>query len=281
MADTFIITGAFFRTNEKLDIEERVVATMHEIGLSITLTTVTTMIAFLLSSLSSIRAIRWLGCYAFLTIFIDAIYQVTFYIALLVLDERRIKANRRDVCFCVVVSDEKDNPNEDTDATNKQQQSNRSICSTSSNDEGSESDVVPQPTRIQSVDDGKVANSGSEFKEPIICRDSTTATMDESEVEHLAPACERVQEETRLSSLPENSDEVCNESTYFADKIMTWYARRVVPNRCFQLVVCVAFVGYFILCCYRASLLRQEFKTQDYVVSFQNDAFCPPWLFVR
>ena len=78
--DTFIITGAFFRTGENntsQSIEERVSSTMKDIGLSITLTTLTTMAAFLLSSLSSIRAIRWLGWYAFATIFIDFVYQVS------------------------------------------------------------------------------------------------------------------------------------------------------------------------------------------------------------
>lgn len=76
---------------------------MKEIGLSITLTTLTTTIAFLLCSMSTIRAIRWVGWYAFLTIMVDALYQVTFYVALLVLDERRIQDNRRDVCFWIVV----------------------------------------------------------------------------------------------------------------------------------------------------------------------------------
>ena len=38
--------------------------------------------------------------YAFPTILIDFFYQVTFFIALIVLDERRIKDNRRDCCFC-------------------------------------------------------------------------------------------------------------------------------------------------------------------------------------
>jgi Patched family len=38
--------------------------------------------------------------YAFPTILIDFIYQVTLFIAILVLDERRIKNQREDICIC-------------------------------------------------------------------------------------------------------------------------------------------------------------------------------------
>lgn len=37
------------------------------------------------------------------TIFIDFIFQITFFVAVLVIDESRIQANRRDCCVCVVV----------------------------------------------------------------------------------------------------------------------------------------------------------------------------------
>ena len=57
-------------------------------------------IAFCFGLTSSIPAVRYLVCYAFPTIVIDFIFQVTFFISLIVLDERRIKDNRRDCCFC-------------------------------------------------------------------------------------------------------------------------------------------------------------------------------------
>ena len=168
--------------------------------MSITLTTVTTMVAFLLSSFSSIRAIRWLGCYALFTIFIDAVYQVTFYIALLVLDERRIKANRRDVCFWIVVRTEESPANSDN---NKDASHNHSVSSTSSNDEkshNSNSEVEIQPVRNQSGGQDKAAN-GAEPKDPSECRHVTTATMDESEVVQLALDCGMEEDTSRREKL--------------------------------------------------------------------------------
>ena len=206
--------------------------------MSITLTTVTTMVAFLLSSFSSIRAIRWLGCYALFTIFVDAVYQVTFYIALLVLDERRIKANRRDVCFWIVVRTEESPANSDN---NKDASHNHSVSSTSSNDEkshNSNSEVEIQPVRNQSGGQDKAAN-GAEPKDPSECRHVTTATMDESEVVQLALDCGMEEDTSRREA---GAEETHMDTHNFADRFMTWYARRVVPNRGFQLVVCMVFL---------------------------------------
>ena len=44
--DTFIITSAFSRTRQGKSIEERIRDTMEDVGLSITVTTVTTAFAF-------------------------------------------------------------------------------------------------------------------------------------------------------------------------------------------------------------------------------------------
>lgn len=98
--DTFIITGSYLRTDVKLDIEERIRITMEEVGTSITVTTVTTMVAFILGLTSSVPAIYWLCLYAFPTIFIDYIYQITFFVAIMVLDEKRIQAEREDIFVC-------------------------------------------------------------------------------------------------------------------------------------------------------------------------------------
>jgi hypothetical protein len=98
--DTFIIVASFLRTDRKKGIEERIFDAMHESGLSITLTTVTTILAFGLGSFSSIPAVHGVCLYALATIAIDFIYQITFFIALLVLDERRIVQNRSALCVC-------------------------------------------------------------------------------------------------------------------------------------------------------------------------------------
>ena len=95
--------GEFRRTDPRKDIVERISETMEVVGLSIFVTTLTTMVAFGLGSMSAVPAIRWLCFYALPTIFIDFIYQITFFIALLVLDERRLQDKRRDCLFCLTM----------------------------------------------------------------------------------------------------------------------------------------------------------------------------------
>ena len=58
--DTFIITGAYFRIDTELDPIERIRITMEEVAQSITLTTITTVFAFLLRLLSSLPGVQWL-----------------------------------------------------------------------------------------------------------------------------------------------------------------------------------------------------------------------------
>jgi Niemann-Pick C1 protein len=78
--DTFIITGAYFRTDHEKEPVERIREAMQEIGFSISVTTMTTVVAFILGCISSIPAIRWLNFYAIPTILMDFVFQLTFFI---------------------------------------------------------------------------------------------------------------------------------------------------------------------------------------------------------
>ena len=98
--DTFIVMGAYTRTDPSLDITERIHETVEEVGTSITLTTLTSTLAFGLGCLASIPAIYWLCLYAIPIIVFVYLYQITFFIAAVVLDERRVQADRRDKCNC-------------------------------------------------------------------------------------------------------------------------------------------------------------------------------------
>lgn len=98
--DAYILVGAYHRTDKADPVDLRIKHTIEDVGLSITLTTLTSTLAFTLGSTSSIPTIYWLCYYAIAAIDIIFIYQLTFFIACLVLDERRIAANRRDCCFC-------------------------------------------------------------------------------------------------------------------------------------------------------------------------------------
>jgi hypothetical protein len=97
--DAFIIAGAFDRTDPRKDCVDRIYQTFEDVGVSVTLTSITSATAFGLGCISSIPAVYWLCLYAFPTILIDFIYQVTFFVALIAIDERRVRDNRRDCCF--------------------------------------------------------------------------------------------------------------------------------------------------------------------------------------
>jgi len=99
---------AYARTNQEVETTERIRKTIQEVGVSITVTSVTSTLAFGLGCLSSIPAVFWLCLYAFPTIIFIYFYQLSFFVACIVLDERRIQSNRRDCCFCITVDPEQD-----------------------------------------------------------------------------------------------------------------------------------------------------------------------------
>lgn len=115
--DAFIIAGSYSRTDGTKDPVERIDDTINDVGGTILLTTLTSSSAFALGLVSSIPAVQWLVTYAFPTILIDFVYQITFFVALIVMDEHRIEANRCDCLFCIKVrtnqSDEESGSNED------------------------------------------------------------------------------------------------------------------------------------------------------------------------
>lgn len=80
---------------------ERIADMIDDVGLSITMTSLTSTMAFGLGCLSTIPAIFWLCLYGFPTVIIVYLYQITFFVACMVLDERRIEANKRDCCCCL------------------------------------------------------------------------------------------------------------------------------------------------------------------------------------
>ena len=78
------------RQREEERVVQRIHDTLQEVGLSISLTTMTTTFAFILGCISSIPGIRWLCLYASATIVFDFVFQITLFVALMVLDERRV-----------------------------------------------------------------------------------------------------------------------------------------------------------------------------------------------
>ena len=101
--DAFIVMGSYSRTDQSKDPVERIEDTINDIGLSITLTTLTSATAFALGCMSTIPAVFWLCQYCVPTICFVFFYQLTFFVGCIVLDERRIAANKADICCCIQV----------------------------------------------------------------------------------------------------------------------------------------------------------------------------------
>lgn len=109
--------GAYGRTDPTLDVFERIYETVEEVGTSITLTTLTSTLAFGLGCLASVPAVYWLCLYAVPTVAFVYAYQLTFFVAAITLDEKRVAENRKDA---FMVCRQKVEPNSETEATANQ-----------------------------------------------------------------------------------------------------------------------------------------------------------------
>jgi len=102
--DTFVIVGEYNRTHADSDVLHRIRETMEEVAVSIITTTLTTTISFIFGGFTcSLPAIRYLCFWAAPMIMIDFFYQITMFVALVVLDEGRITQNRSDCIVCCIV----------------------------------------------------------------------------------------------------------------------------------------------------------------------------------
>lgn len=106
--DAFVIVNAFNRerkvprsTESNSDIAIRAGRSLARAGASITVTSFTDLVAFSISSSSSLPALASFCGYAAVAIFFLWFFASTFFTATLVLDERRQRDNRRE-CLCCV-----------------------------------------------------------------------------------------------------------------------------------------------------------------------------------
>ena len=98
--DMFVIVNAYDNEVSR-DPVERMGQSLRSSGMSITVTSLTDVVAFLIGSSTSLPALRNFCFYAALGIFFDYVYQVTFFTAFLTLDERRKANNKGDCFFCL------------------------------------------------------------------------------------------------------------------------------------------------------------------------------------
>jgi len=83
------------------DVADKISAAMRHAGVSILVTTVTDVCAFLVGASTILPALRSFCIYAGIGILAVFIYTITFFVALLTLDAKRQKS-RRDACLCCI-----------------------------------------------------------------------------------------------------------------------------------------------------------------------------------
>ena len=220
------VTGEYFRTNPKEHPVKRIEQTMDEVGVSITMTSVTTMFAFALGSFSSIPGVRWLCSYAFAAIAADYFFQITYFVALLVLDERRVQAHQQNCCFWRPVPRDEDSLEDDED-------------------------------NIMDSDDYNDEHDDSSSEGSVIMTDSMMADEEDDDV---PPTSRR--RKTRRRHRPRyrrgrrNKPAVPEE--HFSERFMIWYSKQLLRPISKALVL-FAFSCYFGFCLYRATLLTRKY----------------------
>jgi predicted RND superfamily exporter protein len=103
--DMFILTNEVEATPPHWPNRRRMAVGVARAGASITLTSVTNVLAFLFSALTSLPAIQSFAIHAAVAVLLDFIFQLTFFTGALSYDLRRTKGGRLDCVPCVYVKD--------------------------------------------------------------------------------------------------------------------------------------------------------------------------------
>lgn len=92
--DMFILISSWRKTSLKNSVEERMEDTLADAGVSITITSLTDFLAFLVGSISPLPAIKVFCLYAGVAVLFDLFYQITLFGSFIVISGRREAANR-------------------------------------------------------------------------------------------------------------------------------------------------------------------------------------------
>ncbi|KDR12704.1 protein patched homolog 3-like [Zootermopsis nevadensis] len=111
--DLFVIVTCWKNLNvgnNLVSLPEKMGQTMRRAGVSITITTLTDVAAFLVGALTILPSLQSFCLYAAAGLLMTYIFQTSFFVACFVLDERRIKKNRNCALICYKHRDYKPNP---------------------------------------------------------------------------------------------------------------------------------------------------------------------------
>ncbi len=103
--DMFIIVDEFDRQSKQYEPKRRVAYSLSKVGATIAMTTITDIIAFLVSATSEFPAVRYFCIYTAICITLEFLLQITLFVAFLTFDAMRIKSNRCDAFPLRIVAD--------------------------------------------------------------------------------------------------------------------------------------------------------------------------------
>jgi Niemann-Pick C1 protein len=86
------------------DIESQIGRIVGRVGPAMLLTSVSESIAFFLGALTPMPAVRLFSLYAAVSVLIDFLLQITIFISLITLDQKRTNKNRFDLFYCLKIS---------------------------------------------------------------------------------------------------------------------------------------------------------------------------------
>lgn len=101
--DTFIMLGAWRRTNPHSSVETRMGEMFKEAAVSITITSCTDFIAFCAGAISPLPAVRTFCLYTGVAVIWDFFYQITFFACIMVFTGHREASNRHCYFCCKVL----------------------------------------------------------------------------------------------------------------------------------------------------------------------------------
>lgn len=102
--DMFVMKACWDQLTEsdkQLPLPKQVGLMLQHAGVSIVITSFTDIVAFLVGSITILPSLQSFCLYAALGVFFIFIFSVTFYVAIFVLDERRMRDKRNGVLFCI------------------------------------------------------------------------------------------------------------------------------------------------------------------------------------
>lgn len=269
--DAYVIFGEYIRTDEKKDPVERIQDTFEEVGLSIFLTTVTTSAAFALGSMASLPTLFWLSLYAFPTVLINFVYMISYFIAIVVIDERRLKRLDqqteetpmlyRIIDCCLFRPKEERGDSSQTDEPQERQAP--IITPAASCGLQSEEDIVPMlatATTMTPPDLAPKENTGAADNLSVM-DDRKGLTQDQDDGDDFEEASLSPRPPLR-KTLSQRHQHVPGPPASVMDRAMRWYAKRLLTKPV-KIFVLISFAVVTIGLAVSASKFTQEFNIYE------------------